>query len=196
MLPLSITRSPLIFIAESVWWSHILSVSVYSWKLFIMCILAPPLSGEGRGSLCFCPLHSPHMESCHPMGPLLTVYGELISEPPPRPNQFPGSNAWELYQFKHPHSFCDSRDPETILFRPGFCPISPPEHLSGIDIFHWSLFLRVLILHLGTRSLSRNQVTEDPHPSSHLSSNISLGIHFSAPPPTLQKGATFLLVEF
>ena len=47
---------------------------------------------------------------------------------------FPGSNAWQLCWLRQPHSFCDPGDPETTLSHLGFCPSSPPEHLSVRDV--------------------------------------------------------------
>ena len=113
---------------------------------------------------------------------------------------FPSSMLVNSATLRHPRSFCDPRDPETTLSHLGFCPTQPPEHLSGRDIPHRSRLLKVLILFSAAVSLScsRFQRLSSPHHHprhpSGLSSDITLQIHFSAP-PTLQKVVNFLFVE-
>ena len=72
------------------------------------------------------------------------------------------SKAWEFWWLGYPSSFCDPEDPETTLSHLGFCPASPPEHLSGRDVSQWSRFLKVLILSYGAISLCGSQLMEDP----------------------------------
>ena len=87
---------------------------------------------------------------------------------------------------RHPCSFCDPGDPETILSHPRFCPTSLPEHLWGRDFPHQCRLINIPILHPAayiTGSLPQG-----------LSFDISHRIHVSTP-PTLQKVAAFLHVE-
>ena len=156
-------------------------------------VQAPALSvsEEGGGSPSSCSLHSPHVESSHPIWWWLTEM--RASFPLADPNQFPCSSVCELYWLRHSHSFCDSSDLEIILCHLEFHPISPPEHLFGRDISHWNQFLRILILHSSIISHSSSQLIKAPS-LHHLSSDISLQNNFSTC-LTLQKVVTFLLVE-
>ena len=64
----------------------------------------------------------------------LKVYGKPSWEPLPcltDSNQFPCSNAWELYQLRHRRSFCDSGNPETTLSQLGFCTFQAETSLTG-----------------------------------------------------------------
>lgn len=46
---------------------------------------------------------------------------------------------------RHPHSFCDPRDPETTLSHLGFCSTSPPEHLQARAIPNSSRLLKAAL---------------------------------------------------
>ena len=104
----------------------------------------------------------PH-DSCCLTKPRFEVYG---NPPPllPDPNRFPGSSAWELCWLRYPCFSCDPRDPETTLPHLGFCPTSPPEHLSGRDVSHLEQISKGLILHSGVMSLSCGRLTQAPSP--------------------------------
>ena len=66
------------------------------------------------------------------------------------PALIPGSSA----TLRYPQSFCDPRDPETVLFHLGFHPYLPSKHLSGRFLWHWNRLLKVLILCSTAISLS------------------------------------------
>lgn len=90
-------------------------------------------------------------------------------------------------------SFCDPRDTEVTLSHLIFCPTLLPEHFSGRDMFHWSKFLKIPILHSRAISLSGSWLTEAPYPHC-LYSDISPYVHISFP-PMLQIVFSFLFVE-
>ena len=95
---------------------------------------------------------------------------------------------------RHPCSFCDPVNPETTLCHPGFCPASPPEHLSGRDVSHWSRFLKVLILHSRAISLSGSWLSGSLPPP--FITDILCKIHFTLSPYLAKKVVTFLFAEF
>ena len=64
--------------------------------------------------------------------------------------------------FRHPCSFFNPADPDTMLSHLGFHPVSPPKHLSGRNISHQSRFLKVPILCSTAISLSGSQLMEAP----------------------------------
>ena len=158
---------------------------------------APPRGREGGLSPGFCCLLGSCSASDHPIMQQFMVSWQPGAESPLLGlliaagflGPMPGSSA----VLRHLHSFCDTRDPETILIHLGLYPTLPPECLSGRDIPHQSRLPKVPILCSSAISLYSSQLREAPSPC-NLYSHILPQIHFPTP-PTLQKVVAFLFVE-
>ena len=93
-------------------------------------------------------------------------------------------NAWEhSAALWYPHSFCDARNPETMLSNPGFCLSSTPSgKLVKVPILHSTAY--TIIWYLNNGGFNAHGLSSDRWPH----------IHFSIHPP-LQKVVVFLFIE-
>ena len=130
------------------------------------CTDAP--RGRKRGSHRGCTYQAPARRVVTWIEPLCVVYGNPKLKAPFWARWW--QPAFLLQCLGHllhsgaPVLFCDPRDPETTLFHLGSCSTSPPEHLSGRDVSHWSRLVKVLVLRFGAVSLSSSWLMEASSP--------------------------------